>query len=174
MTQTMHGGRLSPATATLDIAAATTSDGLAVTATVDGNTFALPLADAWTLAGRIEDATRSALADRIPVTEAERRPFAGDCPPFCRATHGAWAAALDDYHYQPLGDVGVNHDPLLAATDDCLPSSVAVELIQHTTRDEQAFVGLDDGERCLRFTPDQARALAARLLQGARLLEAHR
>lgn len=39
------------------------------------------------------------------------------------------------------------------------------------TRDGRAYVAVEDGAHALRFTPDQARALAAKLLQGATIIE---
>lgn len=147
----------------------------AVTAVVDGRAFTLPLPDAWLLSCLLESAVLGTLEARRPVDDAERLPYTGACPPFCHGRHHESTAAIDDYHHRPLGDVGVNHDPL-SYVDELPPDSVSVQLLQHVTRDGRAYVAVDDQAQALRFTPDQARALAAKLLQGATIideLEAH-
>ncbi len=103
----------------------------------------------------------------------EGLPYTGPCPAFCHGRHHRFVTALDDYHHQALGYVDVSLDPVECAGADPveLPDSVTVQVIQHVTRDRDPYVAIDDSETCLRFTPEQARALAARLLQGAQLLD---
>lgn len=142
-----------------------------VAAVIDGHTVArLGLDDASMLAAQLADQVEHALEAGRTVDDAERQPFTGECPPFCQARHQVVNAALNDYHHQPLGSIGVSWDPLMLDLDG-LENAVQVELIQHVTRDPQAYVAIDDGSDCMRFTADQARALAARLLQGAAILD---
>lgn len=109
---------------------------------------------------------------RQNLADVERRPYTGPCPPYCHGRHHRFVLAVDDYHHQPLGDVGVSFDPVeYEGAPDNLPDAVSVEVIQHVTRDTRPYVAIDDSGTSLRFTPDQARALAAKLLQGAALLD---